>query len=175
MRGGALPPAILCTAVGLALSSADCTSQRLGVFAVVIAAGAAVIGASAAVIGAGAVAWSPLPARWTDAVCLGCWSSTVINSMSVLVGRPLGRNPALLLAANSGIWAGAVVAVAGRNADLLLALPCTLTLLPASWVARRGGSIAVKVVSSWLIAIAILAATLQFLPVTPGYLPDHME
>ena len=170
MRGGALPPAILCTAIGLALASgsAEYRSQRLGVFTVVIAAGAVVIGA-------GAVAWSALPTRWTDAVFLGCWSSTVINSMSVLMGRPLGRNAALLLAANSGMWAGAVTAVAGRKTDLLLALPCTLTLLPASWVARRGGSIAVKVVSSWLIAIAILAATLQFLPVTPGYLPDHME
>lgn len=182
MRGGALPPGILCAAVGLALASADCRSQRLGAFAVAIAAGAVVVGAGAAVIaagaaviGAGAAAWSPLPTRWTDAVFLGCWSSTVINSTSVLVGRPLGRNVAVMLAANSGMWVGAVIAVAGRKADLLWALPCTLTLLPASWVARRGGSIAVKVVSSWLIAIAVLAATLQFLPVTPGYLPDHME
>jgi len=30
-------------------------------------------------------------------------------------------------------------------------------------------------VSSWVIAIAALAATLQLLPVTPGYLPDHLE
>jgi hypothetical protein len=26
-----------------------------------------------------------------------------------------------------------------------------------------------------VIAIAVLAATLQLLPVTPGYLPDHLE
>jgi len=30
-------------------------------------------------------------------------------------------------------------------------------------------------VSSWLIAIAVLAAALPYLPVTPGYLPDHLE
>jgi hypothetical protein len=35
--------------------------------------------------------------------------------------------------------------------------------------------IVVKVVSSWLIAVAVLAATLQFLPVTPGYMPDHLD
>jgi hypothetical protein len=33
----------------------------------------------------------------------------------------------------------------------------------------------IKVVSSWVIAVAILAATLQLLPVTPGCLPDHLE
>lgn len=99
----------------------------------------------------------------------------MLNSVRVHVGGPLGRNATLLLAVNSGIWAGAVISVAGRKSDLLLALPCTLTLLPGAWLVRRGGRIAVKVASSWLIAIAILAATLQFLPVTPGYLPDHME
>jgi len=30
-------------------------------------------------------------------------------------------------------------------------------------------------VSSWIIAIAVLAGTLQLLAVTPGYLPDHLE
>jgi hypothetical protein len=35
--------------------------------------------------------------------------------------------------------------------------------------------LAPRIVSSWLIAVALLAATLQMLPVTPGYLPDHLE
>lgn len=161
MRGGALPPAILCAALGLALASAERRSWRLGVIAVVVVAGAA--------------AWVPLSANWVDAIFLGCWSSIVINAMRVHLVRPPGRITTLLLCTNTGVWAGAVISVAGRKADLLLALPGTLTLLPAAWAVRRGGSIVVKVVSSWLIAVAILAATLQFLPVTPGYLPDHMD
>jgi hypothetical protein len=40
---------------------------------------------------------------------------------------------------------------------------------------RRGLRLAVKVVVSWLIAIALLNAVLRLLPVTPGYLPDHVE
>jgi len=36
-------------------------------------------------------------------------------------------------------------------------------------------ALALKVVASWLIAIAVLAASLSFLPVTPGYQPDHLE
>jgi hypothetical protein len=30
-------------------------------------------------------------------------------------------------------------------------------------------------ICSWLIAVALLMAVLRFLPVTPGYLPDHLE
>lgn len=161
MRGGALPPAILCAALGLALASADRKFWLLGIIVVAVAAGVG--------------AWVRLPGPWTDAIFLGCWSSTVVNALRVHVVRPWGRTSTLLLCSNTGIWTGAVISAAGRKPDLLLAIPCTLTLLPAAWAIRRGGSIAVKIVSSWLIAVAILAATLQFLPVIPGYLPDHMD
>jgi hypothetical protein len=38
-----------------------------------------------------------------------------------------------------------------------------------------GLALALKVFASWLIAIAVLVASLSFLPVTPGYQPDHLE
>lgn len=161
MRGGALPPALLCAALGLALASADRKALQVGIVVFMVVAGGG--------------AWVRLPAGWTDALFLGCWSSTVFNALRVYIARPLSRKSTLLLCSNTGIWAGAVISVAGRKADLLLALPCVLALLPASWAIHRGWGIAVKIVSSWLIAVAILAATLQFLPVTPGYLPDHMD
>jgi hypothetical protein len=50
-----------------------------------------------------------------------------------------------------------------------------LALLPAVWIVDRRVLIALRVVASWLIAVAMLGAMLQFLPVTPGYMPDHME
>jgi hypothetical protein len=50
-----------------------------------------------------------------------------------------------------------------------------LAVLPASLTADRRVLLALKVIGSWLIAVAMLGALLQFLPVTPGYLPDHME
>lgn len=161
MRGGMLPPAILCAALGLALARADRKSWDPGIAVVTIVACGG--------------AWVRLPPAWTDTLFLGCWSSTVLNALFVHVARPLGRTLTLLLCFNTGVWVGAVISVAGRRPDLLWALPCMLTLLPASWAMQRGGSIAVKTVSSWLVAVAILAATLQFLPVTPGYLPDHMD
>jgi hypothetical protein len=30
-------------------------------------------------------------------------------------------------------------------------------------------------ICSWIIAVLVLMAALRFLPVTPGYLPDHLE
>ena len=34
---------------------------------------------------------------------------------------------------------------------------------------------AIKIVVGWLIAIVLLNAALRLMPVTPGYLPDHVE
>jgi predicted secreted protein len=34
---------------------------------------------------------------------------------------------------------------------------------------------AALVVSSWLVAVTVLVVTLRFLPVSAGYVPDHME
>jgi hypothetical protein len=50
-----------------------------------------------------------------------------------------------------------------------------LALLPASLIADRRVLLALRVIGSWLIAVAMLGVLLQFLPVTPGYLPDHMD
>jgi hypothetical protein len=33
----------------------------------------------------------------------------------------------------------------------------------------------IAVLMSWMLAVALLVLLLQLLPVTPGYLPDHME
>jgi len=36
-------------------------------------------------------------------------------------------------------------------------------------------ALALKVLASWLIAIAVLVVSLSFLSVTPGYQPDHLQ
>jgi hypothetical protein len=48
-------------------------------------------------------------------------------------------------------------------------------LLAASWIGHRHLSFLLRVVSSWLLAVTALLTILQCLPVTPGYLPDHVE
>jgi hypothetical protein len=40
---------------------------------------------------------------------------------------------------------------------------------------KRRVSIVLAVIASWMLAVTVLVTTLHFLPVTPGYAPDHIE
>jgi len=106
---------------------------------------------------------------------MGCWMSLAATAM--LVHLPCGVRPrgALALSINAGLWSGAVIALAGSPLDLYKALLCVPVLLPAVALTVGRAPIVAKVISSWLIAVAVLAATLQCLPVTPGYMPDHLD
>ena len=161
MRGGVVPPALLFMALGLALSSAPRSAWAPSLFALFVTLAA--------------FTFLPVPRVWLEGIFLGCWISVIATAASVHLVRGLSARAALALSLNAGVWASAVVCLSGSQLDLLKALPCVLIFLPASWVVGRYHSIPVKVVSSWVIAVAVLAATLQLLPVTPGYLPDHME
>jgi hypothetical protein len=156
-----LPPALLAAALGLALAFALPRERRIG------------LGLFAAL----AIAARPLP--WPhaglDGVFLACWMTVVATAASLHLPPRLQRALALPLSVNAGVWAGGVIALAGGPGDLIVALPWALLALPGAWLADTRAAIALKVVASWLIAVAALAALLPFLPVTPGYLPDHLD
>jgi hypothetical protein len=161
MRGGVLPLGLLFAALGLALGCAPRGDWRPGFLALL------------GILGA--FAFLPVPKIWLEGVYLACWTGVIATALSVYFIHRSGRWVALALSLNAGIVASAVVCVSGSRFDLLKALPCMLMMFPASWLVGRGVSIPVKVVSSWIVAVAVLAAALQLLPVTPGYLPDHLE
>jgi hypothetical protein len=161
MRGGVVPPALLFMALGLAFVFTSRSTWVPSLLALLASLGAFTL--------------LPVPKAWVEGIFLGCWISVIVTAATVHLARGLSRHAALLLSLNAGIWASAVVSVSGSQLDLLRALPCLLIYFPATWITGRYASIPVKVVSSWIIAVAILAATLQLLPVTPGYLPDHVE
>jgi hypothetical protein len=156
-----MPPTLLFMALGLALTFAPRRAWWPSLLALL------------ATLAAGA--FVPLRQTWLEAGFLGCWISVIATAASVHLVPGLGARGAVALSFNAAVWASAVVSLSGSKLDLLEALPWVLIFLPASRVVRRFASIPVKVVSSWVIAVAILAATLQLLPVTPGYLPDHLE
>lgn len=160
MRGGALPPALLSAALGLALAYAPPRAR---------AAGVAVLWIAAPV-----VALVTLAPHWEEAVFLTCWAGVIIAAASVHLPRGLSPRMALTLALFIAMLAGAVSAVAGSLPTLLVALPWVLVTIPAAWLIAHGRGIGVKIVSSWLIAIALLSAALPLTP-TPGYAPDHLE
>ncbi len=161
MRGGALPPALLCAALGFALAFAPRRALP-PCFAALVAP-------------AFVIARLHIDPIWEDSAFMGCWVSVVIAAVSVHLPRGPGPRLALILALNTGVWAGAVVALAGAPLDLAKSLPWALLCLPGGWIVAAGRPIFLKVGASWLIAVAVLVATLPVVTPTPGYMPDHMD
>ena len=161
MRGGALPPALLFAALGLALAFAR---RRHLAPCIALAAVLAVL-----------VSFIPLGTQWRDPIFLGCWISVIAVAASVHLPGGVGLKLSLFLAADAGLWGGGVIAVAGKPLDLAESIPLVLLCLPGAWLVAGKRGIAVKVLASWLIAVALLAATLQLTTPTPGYVPDHMD
>ena len=160
MRGGFLPPAILCAALGLALAFIPLRQALL---------------AAGLLVAIALLAWALGPPKaWIEPIFVGCWLSVIATA--VLVHRPAALPDAVfaIAAANAGLWSGAVTAVAGAGRDLAIALPCVLLLAVGRPIVVRGWGIGLKVLASWLTAVAILATMVSLTP-TPGYKPDHME
>ena len=161
MRGGALPPALLIAAFALALAFAP---RKIFVTAMIAMAIPAVL-----------ISFVPVGHQWADPLFFGCWVSVLACALVVHLPGGVGPRLAIVLALDAGFWAGAVIAVAGKPPDLLIALPCVLLAFPGAWLVAKKWQIAVKVLASWLIAVALLVGTLQITTPTPGYVPDHMD
>ena len=155
-----LPPALLSAALGLALAYAPPRARVAAVLILWIVAPLAAL--------------LMLAPRWEEAVFLACWAGVILAAASVHLPRGLRTSAALALALAIAVLAGSVTAAAGTLPALLMALPWVLVTVPAAWLIAHGRGIAVKIVSSWLIAIALLSAALPLTP-TPGYEPDHLE
>jgi hypothetical protein len=161
VRDAILAAALACVALGLSLAFVP---KRRWAANLLILATTSTVTASLGV-----------PASWVDGVFLGCWICVAASASSVHLPRAAVTRAANALSFNAGIWSGAAIALTGSPTGLLRALPYVLACVPAAWIVGRHMPIVVKVASSWLIAIAILSVTLQCLPVTPGYAPDHLE
>jgi hypothetical protein len=161
VRNAALPVALACVSLGLSLAFVPKRAWAANMLVLAIT--------SVIIVSLG------VPTAWTDRIFLGCWISVAATASSVYMPRAIAARAASILSLHAGIWSGAAIALAGAPTDVLRTLPCVLACVPAAWIVRRDMPIVVKVASSWLIAIAILALTLQCLPVTPGYAPDHLE
>lgn len=160
MRGGTLPAALIFAALGFGLSFAP---RSIRVPALLTAA-----------IGAVIMLQVPIDVSRAEVVYFVCWASVIVAAASVHLPAGLPDPGAMALSLVCGASAGAVIGLVGSSADLPIALMAAAVILPASWLVASGRGIAVKVVTSWLIAIALLSAALPLTP-TPGYAPDHME
>lgn len=160
MTGGNWSPALLLIAAALAIAVAPARFRFAATFGLLVSAATA-----------GLIAYPP---AWQPVMLAGAWMSIIITALATYRRPDRSRVPSLALAINAGVWAGAVTASFGSAQDLLRILPLILLVLPAGWIVARGASIALKVVASWLVAIAVLIAVLPIVT-TPGYVQDHMQ
>ena len=168
MNADVLAPSSLCAALGLALVFVP---PRLRQVSAALSAVAAIT-----VVAISAYVMRPVRVPMTAAQATqACWFGVVVCAASVYPPAAAMRKIAPLVAVCAGLCCGVAVSGQGDGIGLSRTLPWLLLSWPAAWLIDRGGAIAVKVVCSWLLAVAVLAATLAWLPVTPGYLPDHLE
>lgn len=130
-----------------------------------------------------AVAALALSAVLGFAVPLGLSSRVIFTALwltvivvAALVYFPVARwsAAALLLCIIAGFWLGASAALSPQRGALALGLIPVLIIIPGKWLTRTKFDIIIKVVASWMIAIASLSLFVSLIP-TPGYEPDHME
>lgn len=162
MRGAVLPSALLDVALGLILALAPrrVCWYGLGTF----------VGVSLSCF------FVPLPRLGQEQTLLGCWISVIATASAIYLVRELRLRAALTLSINAGFWSASTIAFTESPLAVFVGFSAALVAVLAGcfakwWRAR----IVLKIVASWLIAVAALVSLLQFLPVTPGYLPDHLE
>ena len=160
MRDSLLPSAMLCIALALPLGFVSARTQAMAVAALLVGNACALL--------------LPFAAGHDDAIFTGCWISTLMLAGCVHLPRGMNRATAVVLGANAGVWAGLVAQAGGAASNLWVALPLVLLCLPARWLVLSGRGIVLKVVASWLMAIAGMEVVLTLTP-TPGYKPDHMD
>ncbi len=161
MIGGILPLMLLGAAIGLMLAFAP---KKVAGYALIAVGGAALIGFF-------------LPVLFSaDVLFVGVLVSVLATS--ILVYLPVARwsRAILPLSINGGLWIGASASLAIDRPLFALGLGLLplVVLLPAHWLVRIKFDIVIKVLASWMIAIASLSMFVSLMP-TPGYKPDHME
>lgn len=159
MTDSALPAAMVFAALGLMLSFAARTTAALSIALAVLMAFAANAVAPDTIV--------------HHAATIACWG--VILIMAVLTFWPR-QWPALVtisVSVAAGFVAGAFVATAATPPKLWQAMLVILVALPATLAVERGYPMFPRVVMSWLLAVAMLAALLPYVVSHPGYIPDH--
>ena len=160
MNAGFLPLALLCAALGLALTK---TPVKIATMAVVTLVATALL--SFAVIPT---------APWETPAMLALWISAAITAGLAYLPRGVNGVWVFLASINAGLWVGVVSHSAGGGGDMAAAWPLALLFLPAAWLVEKELGVVVKIAASWVVAVSILAGMVVISPV-PGYEPDHME
>ncbi len=158
MRDAVLPAAMTLMMIGLMLGS---QSAKNAVAAALIAGGLVVLFSFAAIPVSG------------EAGIVACCVTTILLSLVVYWPRILPPWAVIGTALLAGTIAGLALSGASETSRAYPAIIGLMTALPASIAERNKFGIASRVVASWLVAVAVLAAVLPLVIAHPGYIPDH--
>ncbi|MDF0546557.1 hypothetical protein PX699_29820 [Sphingobium sp. H39-3-25] len=111
-----------------------------------------------------------------DHLLVPAWITVALGAgASWLPARRRSRVLVLGLGVLSGGLAGTLPAASAGLPVALFASGLAPPAAASAALSARGWHLPTRVAASWLVAIAALNLTLTLLPVTPGYLPDHLE
>lgn len=157
MNGGLVPLVLVSATIGLMVAF---VSMRRAALALAAFAVAALLGLTVP------LGLSP------SLIFTGLWLNAIAAAAVVYIPVARWSFAVFPLSLNAGIWFGASAALADNRAALAAGL-AALIAIPARWLTHRKFDIAIKVVASWIIAIASLSLFVSLIS-TPGYKPDHM-
>lgn len=133
----------------------------------------------AAVVAAAALLTTALLApAMPEHVALTGWGVTLIAVAIAVYAPAIAVNQPilpLLGALAAGAWAGALLAPGGPGIAAAYALVFAGIVAAASLVVNRGWGLALRVATSWAVAVAILVGAMPYFIAHPGYVPDHRE
>ena len=104
----------------------------------------------------------------------GLWLVMIAAGITLFLPARRIAFATLPLALAAGFFLGNWTLPSGDVGGLLLAVALAALCLPAIWVGANRFDIVLKVVASWMIAIASLSLFVSLIA-TPGYEPDHMD
>ena len=109
------------------------------------------------------------------AAITACWLAIVAISVFVYLPRLHTRALVYTAAVSAGIATSVAQLPMGGDISRLLPALGLLSIAPTLIAIRAGFAIAPRVVASWILAVALLAAILPFAVSHPGYVADHRE
>ncbi|CAN7252261.1 hypothetical protein [Duganella sp. LjRoot269] len=92
-----------------------------------------------------------------------------IIALALSLHLPLLARLQLALSVAAGFCAGASMT------SPYVAAIAVLLIFPAGLLIGNRAPVLVKILAGWLAAVALLTISLAYLPVSPGYMPDHLD
>ena len=133
----------------------------------------AAIGLALAIVLASVASLSRVGVAANDVAIMACWGAVLVLAGLTYWPDPAAQLTNIAIAAIAGIVSGIAIVASATPSSFLQPVLASLLIIPATVAVKRGYAVAPRVVASWLVAVAVLAALLPYVVAHPGYVADH--